>query len=114
MYSFAPDFDEDAILTKDDLNTDEQITHLLATEQLRTIEKIESKTKYYENAVDDGPKEPIDTRKDVNNPNLEEDKIMNIGTYSEACSEDGLVYTKVLRVSWMGRWLGAGSGRHGG
>ena len=78
----------------------------MVTEQLRTIERIESKTKYYENAVDDGPKEPIDTRKDVNNPNLEEDKIMNIGTYSEACSEDGLVYTKVLRVSWTGRWLG--------
>ena len=76
MYSFAPDFDEDAILTKDDRNTDEQITDLLATEQLRTIEKIESKTKYYENAVDEGPKEPIDTRKDVDSSNLEEEKII--------------------------------------
>ena len=63
LYSFAPGFDEDAILTKDDWNTDEQITDLLATEQLRTIEKFESKTKYYENAVDEGPKEPIDTKK---------------------------------------------------
>ena len=76
LYSFAPDFDEDAILTKDDWNTDEQITDLLATEQLRTIEKIESKTKYYENAVDEDPKELIDNKKDVDNSNLEEEKIL--------------------------------------
>ena len=76
MYSFAPDFDEDAILTKDDRNTDEQITDLLATEQLRTIEKIESKTKYHENAVDEDPKELIDNKKDVDNSNLEEEKIL--------------------------------------
>jgi hypothetical protein len=78
LYSFAPNFDEDAILTKDDRNTDEQFTDLFVTEQLRTIERIESKIEYHENAVERDPKELIDIEKDVDNSNLEEEKFYKL------------------------------------
>ena len=76
MYTFAPNFDEGEILTKDERNTVEQFTDLFVTEQLRTIERIESKIEYHKNAIDEDPKELIDIEKDVDNSNLEEEKVL--------------------------------------